>query len=200
MGIKQGTLSKGVIMEKTLIFRWSVSRGQDSYGYNICSLWVDRRKVSSTCGGGYDMKGTALGNWMQHRFKAELLTLEIPMNRRNSEDIQEYYGLTFHDPNFDPGKAVVDHPPVFGKEEDKGKTVAELEKEGKSLGLERYQQFHKASSRVPTARHIIPLLDGACGFSSMEIILKALGYRLKFISESRNESTYLLLDKEKAKV
>jgi hypothetical protein len=38
---------------KTLKFKYTTSKGRDSYGYNICSLWVDGEKVSSTCGGGY---------------------------------------------------------------------------------------------------------------------------------------------------
>ena len=45
-----------------LTFKWTVSRGRDSYGYNIVTLRVDGDKVSSCNGGGYDMKGTCLGN------------------------------------------------------------------------------------------------------------------------------------------
>ena len=32
---------------KTLKFKYTTSRGRNSYGYNICSLWVDNEKVSS---------------------------------------------------------------------------------------------------------------------------------------------------------
>lgn len=48
-----------------LEFRWTVSRGRDTYGYNICTLYVDNIKVSSCNGGGYDMQGTCLGEWLQ---------------------------------------------------------------------------------------------------------------------------------------
>ncbi len=71
---------------KRLKFKWTVSRGRDTYGYNICSLWVDGRKVSSCNGGGYDMKGTALANWIQEKFKEEVKKL-------NSA---KYYGLHFY--------------------------------------------------------------------------------------------------------
>ncbi len=68
-----------------LKFKWTVSRGRDTYGYNICSLWVDGRKVSSCNGGGYDMKGTALAEWMQEKkFKEEIKKL----------DPEKYYGLS----------------------------------------------------------------------------------------------------------
>ena len=157
---------------ETLQFKWSISKAEATYGYNICSLWVDREKVASCNGGGYDMEGTCFGDWVAKRFKNELLQLKIPFGTRNGEKVQEYYGLTFHDPNYDPGKVVVD-----------GETIEKREKKGKSLGLERYQSFYRGSSRVPTKRHIIPLIDGACGFSSVETILKAIGYKTTYIEE-----------------
>ena len=168
-------------METTLVFKWTVSKARDTYGYNICTLRVDDKVVSRCNGGGYDMKGTCLGDYVATSFKDELLKLDIPINRRNGEDIQEYYGLTFHNPNYDPGKAEID-----------GETVEDREKAGKSLGLERYQSFYSASSKVPTEQHTEPLIDGACGFSSVERILQALGYTLKCLHSMRNESIYLL--------
>lgn len=49
--------------------RWSISRGRDTYGYNICTIEVsdhfgagqDLRHTRGQCkGGGYDMAGTSL--------------------------------------------------------------------------------------------------------------------------------------------
>jgi len=166
-------------MEHKLVFKWGVSKGRDTYGYTICSLYVDDKKAASCNGGGYDMKGTCLGDWVARRFRKELVNLEIPLGIRNGKEVQEYYGLSFHDPNYDPGKAVID-----------GKTVAEREADGESIGLERYQSFYKGSSRVPTERHIVPLIDGACGFSSVETILRAVGYGIRYIHNSSKESVY----------
>lgn len=163
---------------KTLIFKWTVSRARDTYGYNICSLWVDGRKVSGCNGGGYDMEGTALACWMEKEFEQELLKLDIPMSRRNGQDIREYYGLSFHDPDFDPGKVEIE-----------GQTIKQREKEGKSLGLERYQAFYGASSSVPSERHRIPLLDGACGMSSIENILNAMGYKLHRVNTGKGDNS-----------
>lgn len=53
--------------------RWSVSRGRDTYGYNICSLYVDGKKVASCNGGGYDMEGTVIGDWLMFAFQDRLL-------------------------------------------------------------------------------------------------------------------------------
>lgn len=157
---------------KTLKFKYTTSKGRDSYGYNICSLWVDGEKVSSTCGGGYDMKGTALGNWMARKFEKELLKFN-----------KSFYGLTYHDPNWQPSKEII-----------------KREKEGKSLGLERYQDFYKQSSKLPTEQHTIPQLDGACGFECMTSILNNMDYYLKYVDGTTNTTTYILDKKEQSKV
>lgn len=158
----------------TLKFKWTVSKARDSYGYNICSLWVDGQKVSSCNGGGYDMQGTALGNWVEKEFQDKLLKLT-----------KEFYGLSFHNPNYNPGNAIIDK-----------QTVAEREKEGKSLGLERYQAFYSASSKIPTEKHVIPVIDGACGFSQVEKILNAVGYQLEFVDQESSMSIYLLYEEK----
>ena len=140
------------------------------------------------------MKGKSLGNWVAGRFSDELMKLEIPMGRRNGEEIQEYYGLSYHDPDFDPGKAIVGEgcsDRTLGKEAG-GKTVKQAENDGESLGLERYQAFYRASSSVPTERHTVPLIDGACGFSSVERIVNALGYGLTYIHQTAKEVIYTL--------
>ena len=63
-------------MEMTkLLFKWTTSKGRETYGYNICSLWIDGTKQNQTCGGGYDMKGTALGQYINAQFKTELKQL-----------------------------------------------------------------------------------------------------------------------------
>lgn len=69
-------------------FRWTVSRGQNTYGYNICTLYVDGQKVSNCNGGGYDMQGTCLANWL------ELVALEQLKHIKSST----YYGLFFWNP------------------------------------------------------------------------------------------------------
>ncbi len=243
-------------MDKYILeYKWTVSRGRESYGYNICSLYVDGKKVSSCNGGGYDMKGTALGNWIARKFEKELLALkpedmpeqshwernaernvyececkkckyefrmeissELPTCPicKNSKDMdvsivygtlgmndgkrvvdgRYFYGLSFHDPDYDPGKAVIGENctdrTITKDGEAIGMTVEEAEKEGKSLGLERYQAFYSASSKTPTERHIVPLIGGACGISSVEAIMKAIGCRLEFVSERSKSSTYIL--------
>jgi hypothetical protein len=239
-------------MTRILELKWSVSRGRDTYGYNICSLYVDGRKVSSCNGGGYDMKGTALGNWVARAFADRLVALkptdmpaqshwqraenprricrntdcvvtqiqdnkaiewtqeltcpkcgnptEIDHNDGQTVDDGRYfYGLTYHDPNYDPSKAIIgqgcDDRTLGGKAA--GKTVEQAEADGESLGLERYQAFYHASSKVPTERHTIPLIDGGCGFNEVEKILKAIGYELEYVpTRSRDNSIYKLVEKE----
>lgn len=56
-----------------LALSWSISRGRDTYGYNIARLDdTTTGKRYRTCGGGYDMTGTVFGEWLQDRYQAEL--------------------------------------------------------------------------------------------------------------------------------
>jgi len=115
-----------------LSFKWTVSKARDTYGYNIVTLKVNGKKVAQCDGGGYDMTGTCLGNWMEKHFKKELLKFKY-----NKDGRSDFYGLRLY----------------------KGR----------------------------------PYIDGACGFSSVERILKKLGYRLNCFDYKTNHQDYELL-------
>jgi hypothetical protein len=65
-------------------FRWGVSRGRDTYGYNICSCIIDGEKVGTSIGGGYDMQGASFGEFLRNTFYEELKDL----SRK-----EKFYGL-----------------------------------------------------------------------------------------------------------
>ncbi len=159
-------------MQFNLKIRWGVSRGRDTAGYTTCSLYEFNEKIAACNGGGYDMKGTVLGDWIAKRFPNRLNQLK-----------DEFYGLSFHDPNYKPGKAIVPGT---------GKTVEEAEKDGDSLGLDRYQAFYRASSKTPTKKHIIPQIDGACGVSSVTRVLEAIGGTINRVGETKNYEFYVV--------
>jgi len=68
---------------KTLVFTYRTSRGKDTYGYNLVSLYVDGKKVAKECGGGYDMSGSCLGTWITDNFQDQLKGL----------DMSQFYGM-----------------------------------------------------------------------------------------------------------
>lgn len=149
-----------------LCFKWTfliVISGFAIKGYNVCTLYVDGKRTTACNGGGYDMKGTAFGDWIAVAFADKLLKLK-----------KEFSGLTFHDPNYNPMKAVVP-----GTKQ----TVEEREALGLSIGLEAYQSFYRGSNKLPTKTHVVPQLDGAHGFCSMERVLEAIGGKLEYISK-----------------
>src|ERR1700733_5836464 len=133
-----------------LRLRSGTSRGRYTHGWRTVSLFArtsfdgGEKRVAACNGGGYDMRGTVFGSYFARAFP-DVLRAKID---------RPFAGLTFHDPNFNPGDA---------KGED-GRTIAEREESGDSLGLERYQAFYSASSPLPTERHTIPSIDGACGY------------------------------------
>jgi len=62
----------------SLHFKWTISKGRETYGYNICSLLVNGTKVAQCMGGGYDMQGTVFANWLEKEFAPELMRLFAP--------------------------------------------------------------------------------------------------------------------------
>ncbi|QEG08729.1 hypothetical protein [Aeromonas phage 4L372XY] len=56
-----------------LVLSWSVSKGRDTYGYNICRLDDRNNGKRFRCiGGGYDMIGTVFGEWLQENYQEKL--------------------------------------------------------------------------------------------------------------------------------
>lgn len=153
-------MSQRVVIAQT---KWTVSKAQDSYGYNICTLYVDGDKVARTCGGGYDMVGTVFGNWIAKTFPDQL----------RAKIKEKHYGLVFVNPNFDPGTATVP-----GTDQ----TVKQQEDAGKSFGLERLRAAYARTTETPNDANTNPYLDGACGMSSMEKVFTTIGGKIKWLS------------------
>ena len=54
-------------MNDTILFSYGVSRGRDTYGYNIVTLTSSAQGKKFRCmGGGYDMHGQVLGEYVQY--------------------------------------------------------------------------------------------------------------------------------------
>ena len=92
-----------------LSLSWSISRGRDTYGYNICRLDDTATDTRFRCsGGGYDMVGTVFAQWLCAEFQRELTELfetrkaELQAAYGSALRLPELYGATF-----DPKKQVV---------------------------------------------------------------------------------------------
>lgn len=245
---------------ESVTVKWGTSRGRDSYGYTTCSLRNQRGERVAACnGGGYDMRGTVLGDWLARTFPNELRALKEsdmpaqshweskrarvcagvcrgnwraahmqaitedkpepaplpdlpedcyecpvckgPTNQsRDGQTVQDgrsFYGLTFHDPNYDASKAVIgkdcsDRTLTPGDVGSGGKTVGDAEAAGNSFGLERLQATYKASSKFATARHTVPRIDGACGESCVRDIARAIGIELHKVHDSSKLDIYVI--------
>ena len=83
-----------------LVWRWTTSRARNSYGWNICTLYADGEKVGSTCGGNYDMMGTAFGEFLENTYHDRLLKLHHRAGSRYSiSPSGEYKRLTTKKPH-----------------------------------------------------------------------------------------------------
>ena len=64
--------------------RWSISKGRETFGYNIHSLLYGNIKVATCNGGGYDMQSTSVSSFINLYFSDRL-------NSITSENFE--YGL-----------------------------------------------------------------------------------------------------------
>ncbi len=138
---------------KLLEFKWSVSRGRDTAGYNICTLYVDGKKVSSCNGGGYDMKGTALADYIEAAYQDRLVRIASRANTTYSKE----------------------------------KQLVRSEKPNRLYGMYAYAKDTKKPRRVT--------IDGACGMSSVEAIMKVIGLTIQY----KTDTAYILTDRRDVK-
>lgn len=88
----------------TLRIRWTTSRGAETYGYTVASLYEFERLAARCKGGGYDMRGTVFGEWLEKAYPDRLAQLRpadavdcgygVPGWTRAPAD-RRLYGLTW---------------------------------------------------------------------------------------------------------
>jgi len=87
-----------------LSLSWSVSKGRETYGYNICRLDDRNNAERFKCmGGGYDMVGTVFGAWLSKYYQDRLVKLSDRANyfiktgemTRANDRPDSLYGMTF---------------------------------------------------------------------------------------------------------
>ena len=64
-------------MTDTVIFTYGVSRGRDTYGYDMVTLSSNTGKRFRAMGGGYDMHGQVLGEYVQYCATQEQLRAAV---------------------------------------------------------------------------------------------------------------------------
>ena len=61
----------------------------------------------------------------------------------------------------------------------------------KYYGVSHYNTKTRRYQRKPS-KHTITYIDGACGMNSMQTILKRIGFKMRYIAESKNSTTYTI--------
>ena len=87
-----------ILKERHLVVKHSVSRGRDTYGYQIVALW-DGNKRFATCGGGYDMLGAVFGDWLSANYMDRLKEL-VPYDEDLSMRMFQEKGYQPHQENY----------------------------------------------------------------------------------------------------
>jgi len=81
-----------------LSFKYGTSKGRDTYGYNIVTLYANGEKVARTCGGGYDMRGTCLGKYINNNYIERLKALNANYGSLDTYEPRGHYGLIISNP------------------------------------------------------------------------------------------------------
>lgn len=167
----QKQLSKEVkaVLGGCVSFSQGTSRGRDTYGYNVVTLKFNGTKQAQTCGGGYDMQGTCLGEFIEKAFPVSLSKLASKRaGTTTTQNEAGRYSSTYHT-NAGSGNMSNWTPnPNF--------------KESALVGLTFYTHDKTAG------------LDGGCGFSAMQEVLKALGVSMAWKATSKKDGFYILVE------
>lgn len=136
------------------LLKWTISKGRDTYGYNVATLTdCDTGDKFKTIGGGYDMTGTVFADWIESIYQPELLAIA------NEADSKVFY---------ENGKYVNREYNQAGKR--------------KLYGMTAYYSDGKLDKVN---------LDGACGLSSIEDIVKAMGLTIEKVYDRSKKNPVL---------
>lgn len=151
---------RGKHVDTYLEIKWTVSRGYETYGYNICTLIDTSTGKRYRCmGGGYDMRGTVFGDWLADVHQDELTSGPLwdrahaiyrkdapgsDWTRETSFNADALYGMASHD-------------------------------EPSSIKADAARGFRRCSI----------ILDGAAGFEAMRKIAEAIGLTIRWANLDR---------------
>ncbi len=81
--------------------KYGTSKGKDTEGWGTCSLYINGHRVASCKGGGYDMRGTCFGEWIQSTYQDRLAQIRhrgvtFPSNPM-ADRPDRLYGLIIND-------------------------------------------------------------------------------------------------------
>lgn len=80
-------------MNNIIEVKWGTSKGRYTYGYKTCALYYNNNKVAYCSGGGYDMRGTVIGNLIAKLFSKEIIENKSELENKN------LYGLNYTEDN-----------------------------------------------------------------------------------------------------
>lgn len=158
-------------MNHELRITYGTSRGRDTYGYALVSLHENGRKVASCNGGGYDMRGTVFGEWLQNTYAERLL--ELAKKTPGAFSQCNWNGELGPDAHYA-------RVPAERKVELYGGTYYANGGQGKS-------DYHDARSPFVS-------LDGGCGFESMRRIAEAIGLNIRTVDGGKKLDVLLVED------
>lgn len=157
---------------KIIEIKFTTSRAKETDGYTIASLYIDGVKVNYNCGGGYDMKGTCLADYIQKNYQDRLLKISHRSNSRYTINVNA---------------------------KNKYRSLKALKVQPVTKGGRVYKNFYGMTSYkyMGEKRPFKVRLNGACGWSSIDNICGYIGLNLQYLEENSNSIKYSITDKKK---
>jgi len=160
-----------------LRIKYGTSRAANTYGYGLVSLYDGGKKVAACNGGGYDMRGTVFGEWLEKTYQERLVALAkatkgaFARANWNGElgDESNYVRL-----------------PADRKVELYGGTYYENGSRESVHGRKGAQKY------IAKPPHVT--LDGGCGFESIYRIAKAIGLNVRTVDAGKKLDILLIED------
>lgn len=151
-----------------LTITYGTSRGADTYGYTLVTLRENGHKKASTCGGGYDMRGTVFADWLQQEYQERLLAIA----KRG-----KFKRVVWNGKSGDASKYT--NPDADKREALYGASYY-------SKGSEDWETKKLKPARVT--------LDGGCGFSSIQRIAEAIGLIIQTVDAGKKCDVVIVTD------
>lgn len=166
-------------MNHELRITYGTSRGAESYGYGLVQLFERGKKVASTCGGGYDMRGTVFADWLTATYQDRLIAL-AKTKKKGVFDRRNWNGTMGDDSAYvsiNADRKVSLYGGVYYEN-------------GSMAGV--YDRKGDLKKNVAKPPHVA--LDGGCGFESIRRIAVAIGLDVREVSGGKRLDILIITD------
>lgn len=170
-------------MNHELRITYGTSRGAETYGYGVVTLYECGAKKARTSGGGYDMRGTVFADWLSAAYQDRLLVLA---KKKRGVFARAVWNKAMNDESEYVRTDAARKVELYG---------ATYYPKGSRDGIwDRKGDLKKYIAKTP---HVT--LDGGCGFDSIRRIAEAIGLKVRTVNGGKKLDILIIEDTKAVK-